>query len=433
MKKILLISTFALTFGFSAIPLTPPQESVGLSPAEIEQARQIAQQIAGSNAPAMPQPNQGESIFMSKDSTKNDFIGSSVRIDPLKDASSSPQAQNAYAYPQQNQAMQVSGELTDEQIALLKSAARNTNLKALQRKFNSKKYTGFENTKKYDFEPDKTRKITTRFAMATTLIFSSQIESFVIGDNTGFLVSEMPNLSNALAIKPMLIGIDTSLTVFTKDKKLHTFYLYSTDYKSTQDPNLVIYINDEDSKKFEEANKEKLKDFLVIKEGIAELLVKKSEIYDNYKQKATKENAFLMAEEVFNDKQYTYFKYNKDRMPQIPSIFVVVDNQDSPIETRVIGDYIIAETTAKRFTIRIGEAYVCVERLDPSQAPKKEDKKEEIKEIALEEKQEEKTSDVNELFSQVEPKTQVEIKEHSNFSNEEENPYKPKTKKRLFQ
>ncbi|TQR25593.1 TrbG/VirB9 family P-type conjugative transfer protein [Campylobacter sp. MIT 97-5078] len=432
MKKITLISICALSLTYSDVPFTSqPQTGLGLNRKEIEQAKQIAKELSNSNNVPMQTPtNSGESIFMSKDSTKNDFIGSSVRIDPLKEANSVNIAveenQNYSAYPSQAPAMQVSGELTDEQIALLKSAARNKNLRAIQRKFNTKKYTGYENTKKYDFEADKTRKITTRFAMATTLIFSSPIESFVIGDNTGFLVNEMPNLSNALAIKPMLIGIDTSLTVFTKDKKLHTFYLYSTDYKSTQDPNLVIYINDEDGKKYEEAKKEKLKDYLVIEDGIARLLIKKTEIYDKYKQKALKKNAFLMAEEIFNDKQFTYFKYDKERMPQIPSIFVVIDKQDSPMETRVIGNYIIVETTAKKFTIRIGEAYVCVERLDPIQAKQNED-------TLIEKTNDEIKTDINELFKQVEPKTQVEIlpKDDPIGYEEERIQHMPKVKKRL--
>ena len=49
-------------------------------------------------------------------------------------------------------------------------------------------------------------------------------------------------------------------------------------------------------------------------------------------------------------------------MPQIPTIFAVIDKQDSPVETRVIGDYIIAETINPKFTIKSGDSYVCVER-----------------------------------------------------------------------
>ncbi len=57
-------------------------------------------------------------------------------------------------------------------------------------------------------------------------------------------------------------------------------------------------------------------------------------------------------------------------MPQVPAIFAVIDKQDSPVETRIIGNYVIAETTAK-ITIKSGDSYVCVERLDQNKKAKK--------------------------------------------------------------
>lgn len=85
-------------------------------------------------------------------------------------------------------------------------------------------------------------------------------------------------------------------------------------------------------------------------------------------------------------------------MPQIPSIFVVVDGQDSPIETKVIGNYIIAETTATNFTIRLGNAYVCVERLKPND-----------KRIT---KQHNSSPQMNKLFEEIQPKTEVKIRKY---------------------
>ena len=79
-------------------------------------------------------------------------------------------------------------------------------------------------------------------------------------------------------------------------------------------------------------------------------------------QKTKKKYAFLFAEQVFSDKQFTYFKYDKEKMPEMPAVWVVVDKKDSPIASRIIGDYLVAETTADNFTIRIGDAYVCVRK-----------------------------------------------------------------------
>lgn len=344
--------------------------AAGISKEEQEIAQQILMQSQaieqGQNG------SRGESIFMTKDSTKHDFTNSSIRIDPV---ANNPQQNTTYQSVSYDAVAQ-STELTEEQIALMKSAARNKNLRALQNKFFNKNYTGKENSIEMVYEENKTQKIRTRFAMATTIIFESNIESFMLGDNTGFKVEELPNNTKALAIKPLLIGIDTSLTVFTKDKKMHLFYLFSTDYKSKHDPYLVVKITYDDKKADSIANalelqkiqnkKQTIKDdYLIIKDGIAELKIKKSEIYDQYIQKAMKKNQWLLAEEIFNDRQFTYFKYDKAKLAQIPAVFTVVDNQDSPMETRVIGDYLIAETTARKFTLRLGDAYICVEKVLP--------------------------------------------------------------------
>lgn len=328
------------------------------------------------------QAQQGETLFNNKLDTKSgnalnkyvqdNFSTSAQTKDNNADLMNANNHRELYEDTMALQNYENQNQIDEDQLALMKNAIRNQNLKALQQSFFSKKYKGFENTTNIMFEADKTQKIRTRFAMATTLIFQTDIQSYILGDNTGFKIEEIPNLPNAIAIKPLLIGIDTSLTIFTKDNKLHNFYIYSTDYKSSKNPDLIVYIKDEQSQKELEEKKELLdKDYLIIKEGIAEVRVKRSDIYKHYKQKAKKENAWLLAEEIFNDKQFTYFKYDKEKMPQIPSVFVVVDKQDSPIETRVIGNYIIAETTARQFSIMLGDSYVCVERIEPKEQQKK--------------------------------------------------------------
>lgn len=257
-------------------------------------------------------------------------------------------------------------EYSQEELNLMKAQVRNQDLKALQQTFFDKNYSGFENTKEIDFQSKKTQKIITRMAMATTLIFDSDIESIVLGDTTGFKIEEIPNKSNAIAIKPLLIGIDTSLTIFTRDKKIHSFYVYSTDYKNKKDPEFLVYVKDETNESLKALSiKEKKENYIILNEDeVDEIAIKKSDISTNYIQKVKKENQWLLAEEIFSDKKFTYFKYSKDKLPQIPTIFAVIDGQDSPVETRILGDYIIAETINPKFTIKSGQSYVCVENLN---------------------------------------------------------------------
>lgn len=291
---------------------------------------------------------------------------------------------NYKQYMEQNPAVNQNNYQNNEQedLNLLRASIRNQDLKAIQKTFFNKKYSGFENTQEYNFENKKTQKIATRMAMATTLIFDSEIESTILGDTTGFKIEEIPNKSNAIAIKPLLIGIDTSLTIFTKDKRIHSFYVYSTDYKDKKDPALIIYIKDQVSQNLKNlSEKEKEENYLILnKDQVNELAILKSDINRNYVQKVKKENEWLLAEEIFSDKKFTYFKYSKDKLPQIPAIFAVIDKQDSPIETRILGDYIIAETINPKFTIKSGESYVCVENQNQIQREIKTKINEDIKE-----------------------------------------------------
>lgn len=250
---------------------------------------------------------------------------------------------------------------TEQEILLKKQAVRSQNLKAIQNQFFAKNYKGTENTITIDYVENTTYKIRTRIAMTSTMIFPQKIRNFILGDNVGFEVLEVPNSQNTLAIRPKLIGVDTSLAVFTEDGKLYSFYIFSTDFTSWKNPHLVVFVKDK--RTIIEKNKDPFFDeYFYVEEGINKLRVKKKEVYKRYKVKAKRQNTWLVPEEIFSDNNYTFFKYDKNRYPQIPSIYVVVDRRDSPIETRVIGDFVIAETVADKFTIKIGEAYVCVER-----------------------------------------------------------------------
>lgn len=274
------------------------------------------------------------------DSTSRDFSSSSMPIQ---------QPQRAQEPP------------TEQEILLKKQAVRSQNLNAIQNQFFAKNYKGTENTITIEYEENNTYKIRTRIAMTSTMIFPQKIKNFILGDNVGFEILEIPNSQNTIAIRPKLIGVDTSLAVFTDDGKLYSFYVFSTDFKSWKNPHLVIFVKDK--RTIIEKNKDPFFDeYFYVEEGINKLRVKKKEVYKRYKVKAKKQNTWLIPEEIFSDNNYTFFKYDKIRYPQIPSIYTVIDKQDSPIETRVIGDFVIAETVADKFTIRIGEAYVCVER-----------------------------------------------------------------------
>lgn len=50
-------------------------------------------------------------------------------------------------------------------------------------------------------------------------------------------------------------------------------------------------------------------------------------------------------------------------MAKFQQFFAVIDKRDTPVETKVIGDWIIAESRNDKWTIWSGESYVCIEKV----------------------------------------------------------------------
>lgn len=274
---------------------------------------------------------------------------------------------------------------------------KNQNLNALQNSFWYKNRTGKENILNIRFDPkgSETYKIRTRSAMATTFIFDNdKIAQVILGDPVGFESVELGrnkyDLSNILVLKPKLIGIDTSLTIIGESGNIYNFYIFSTDFKNSRNPAMMVFISEKraigkikvenlelaKAKKLEE---EKLKlqqtlstkkEALVIGEGIEKISIDTSKIqkgYVSYPKKkwgiTSKDSENIKPIEIFNDDKYTYFKYNKNRSDsKFPAVYRVVDGYDNPANVKVVGDYIIAETISNKWTLRIGDEYVCIRK-----------------------------------------------------------------------
>ncbi|WP_024954364.1 TrbG/VirB9 family P-type conjugative transfer protein [Sulfurospirillum arcachonense] len=240
------------------------------------------------------------------------------------------------------------------------------------------------------YKENKTYRIRTRNAMETLLILHNDKVAFaLVGDPKGFQIKNLGlgkyDLSNMVKIKPLMIGVDTSLTIIGESGNIYSFYLFSTDHKNEDNPHLVVFVSEElehiqklqitnlEKEDFEKARKakkaqeQKLKEniennpnFITVGEGIEKISIDKRYITRDFTQTGAEE---LKAYDIFRDNKWTYFKYDKDDAnKKFPVIFRVVDGYDNPVNTRVVGDYIMAETIADKFTLRIGDKYVCVRK-----------------------------------------------------------------------
>ncbi|WQY02697.1 TrbG/VirB9 family P-type conjugative transfer protein [Helicobacter pylori] len=280
-------------------------------------------------------------------------------------------------------------------------------LNAIQGSFFDKNRSKMSNTLNIDYFQGQTYKIRLRYAMATLLFFSKPISDFVLGDKVGFDAKILESNDRILLIKPLQIGVDSNISVIDSKGKIFSFYVFSTTFTSSKHPNLQVFIEDknyysnaflkpqkenkenalenaptndnkplkeEPLKEEKEETKEKEEETITIGDNTNAMKIIKKDIQKGYKALKSSQRKWyclwacskksklsLMPEEIFNDKQFTYFKFDKRlALSKFPVIYKVVDGYDNPVNTRIVGDYIIAEDVSTKWTLRLGKDYLCI-------------------------------------------------------------------------
>ncbi|WP_120900929.1 TrbG/VirB9 family P-type conjugative transfer protein [Helicobacter pylori] len=283
-------------------------------------------------------------------------------------------------------------------------------LNAIQGSFFDKNRSKMSNTLNIDYFQGQTYKIRLRYAMATLLFFSKPISDFVLGDKVGFDAKILESNDRILLIKPLQIGVDSNISVIDNEGKIFSFYVFSTTFTSSKHPNLQVFIEDknyyfnafmkpqkenkenmaenapkdaptnnkplkeEPLKEEKEETKEKEEETITIGDNTNAMKIIKKDIQKGYKALKSSQRKWyclwacskksklsLMPKEIFNDKQFTYFKFDKRlALSKFPVIYKVVDGYDNPVNTRIVGDYIIAEDVSAKWTLRLGKDYLCI-------------------------------------------------------------------------
>ncbi|GAA7575613.1 hypothetical protein ckin37_07120 [Helicobacter pylori] len=278
-------------------------------------------------------------------------------------------------------------------------------LNAIQGSFFDKNRSKMSNTLNIDYFQGQTYKIRLRYAMATLLFFSKPISDFVLGDKVGFDAKILESNDRILLIKPLQIGVDSNISVIDSEGKIFSFYVFSTTFTSSKHPNLQVFIEDKNyytnafikpqkenqenmaenapkdaqknnkpPKEEKEETKEKEEEAIIIGDNTNAMKIVKKDIQKGYKALKSSQRKWyclwacskksklsLMPKEIFNDKQFTYFKFDKRlALSKFPVIYKVVDGYDNPVNTRIVGDYIIAEDVSAKWTLRLGKDYLCI-------------------------------------------------------------------------
>ncbi|MGL2798735.1 TrbG/VirB9 family P-type conjugative transfer protein [Helicobacter pylori] len=274
-------------------------------------------------------------------------------------------------------------------------------LNAIQGSFFDKNRSKMSNTLNIDYFQGQTYKIRLRYAMATLLFFSKPISDFVLGDKVGFDAKILESNDRILLIKPLQIGVDSNISVIDSEGKIFSFYVFSTTFTSSKHPNLQVFIEDKNYysnaflkpqkenkentlenaptnnkplKEEKEETKEKEEETITIGDNTNAMKIVKKDIQKGYKALKSSQRKWyclwacskksklsLMPKEIFNDKQFTYFKFDKRlALSKFPVIYKVVDGYDNPVNTRIVGDYIIAEDVSTKWTLRLGKDHLCI-------------------------------------------------------------------------
>ncbi|GAA7274487.1 hypothetical protein HpBGD95_03350 [Helicobacter pylori] len=274
-------------------------------------------------------------------------------------------------------------------------------LNAIQGSFFDKNRSKMSNTLNIDYSQGQTYKIRLRYAMATLLFFSKPISDFVLGDKVGFDAKILESNDRILLIKPLQIGVDSNISVIDSEGKIFSFYVFSTTFTSSKHPNLQVFIEDKNYysnaflkpqkenkentlenaptnnkplKEEKEETKEKEEETITIGDNTNAMKIVKKDIQKGYKALKSSQRKWyclgicskksklsLMPKEIFNDKQFTYFKFDKRlALSKFPVVYKVVDGYDNPVNTRIVGDYIIAEDVSTKWTLRLGKDYLCI-------------------------------------------------------------------------
>ncbi|UFG20232.1 TrbG/VirB9 family P-type conjugative transfer protein [Helicobacter pylori] len=275
-------------------------------------------------------------------------------------------------------------------------------LNAIQGSFFDKNRSKMSNTLNIDYFQGQTYKIRLRYAMATLLLFSKPISDFVLGDKVGFDAKILESNDRILLIKPLQIGVDSNISVIDNEGKIFSFYVFSTTFTSSKHPNLQVFIDDKNyysnafmkpqnkentlenaptndnkplkEEPLKEETKEKEEETITIGDNTNAMKIVKKDIQKGYRALKSSQRKWyclgicskksklsLMPEEIFNDKQFTYFKFDKKlALSKFPVIYKVVDGYDNPVNTRIVGDYIIAEDVSAKWTLRLGKDYLCI-------------------------------------------------------------------------
>jgi len=236
----------------------------------------------------------------------------------------------------------------------------------------------------YKYDPTKLMKIRTRIMGQSTIILPK--DEVPISKKNGnaaafkieFTKDKNPkfNLNNTFTVTSGFIGTDTTVTIFGSSGRVYNFYLYSTGTQNKEIPNSTVYITDDGKmpksiylENFDKRDKKILalqqeildyKDKLNIVEQKQTKNLKSFNIADIQLDYEFKKEIKLEA--VFNDDEFTYFKFKKDF--NIPKFYRLNELRDKISMNFIIFDNIIKiAKLSNKWHLELNGHYLTIDKI----------------------------------------------------------------------
>lgn len=251
----------------------------------------------------------------------------------------------------------------------------------------------YANTLQVNYQPTKTIKIRAREFMQTIIILpkGDAIKMYNLGDTQNFEFKESVNpyeeeLPNSGTVSVTLPGADTSLHIIGTSGNVYTFYIRGDTWDSPHNPTMKVIVTDDKLLAKLEAKKRR--------EAIeAERLAKQKALESNdaplenpdYLEKVEFDPAkldfgyriiggdeSLRPYMVYDDGHFTYIRYSKggsvSEVRSFPAVYRVADGSDLPVNVSPNGSTLRAEGLSNRWTLRLGNSWICIEKIEPISA-----------------------------------------------------------------
>lgn len=203
------------------------------------------------------------------------------------------------------------------------------------------------------YAPDAVYKYTGHYRYQTAIEFApdEQIRTISMGDSTGWMLNPS---GNRLFLKPLDQDATTNMTLIT-NRRVYLFELHARETVDINDESMVFILRFT----YPDSDNATLQTVSRLNDAVPNPDVENEPGKYNFNYTISGSDEYAPIK-IFDDGEFTFFLF-RDKNAEIPAFYVVNSKgEESVVNYRTRGDYIVLERVASRLTLRHGNDVVCV-------------------------------------------------------------------------